>query len=130
MESLPVMLQFALFFSVGLIAFLWDINVSAAKVVLTVVCLGCTFYASIAVFATVWKNRPFQTPLSILLPKLWVRAKDVISFVQSQLKHGFRGPPPALKHLVKHPSTDTITVGMKLSDPALWRRDPLFVFPL
>ena len=71
MESLPVMLQFALLlFGVALAVFLWEINVSVAEVALVVTPIGVTFYIVIAVVATLYSDCPFQTPLSIMLPKV------------------------------------------------------------
>ena len=71
MESLPVMLQFALLlFGVALAVFLWEINVSVAEVALVVTPIGVSFYIFIAVVATLYSDCPFQTPLSIMLPKV------------------------------------------------------------
>jgi polyferredoxin len=68
MESLPVLLQFALLlFGVALAVYLWDLDVSAAEVVLVVTSIGLTFYICIVVAATVYSDCPFQTPLSTLL---------------------------------------------------------------
>jgi hypothetical protein len=77
MESLPVMLQFALLlFGVALSVYLWDLNVSIAEVVLVVTSIGLAFYICITVAATIWSDCPFQTPLSILLPKVPPWAKE------------------------------------------------------
>ena len=78
MESLFVMLQFALLlFGTALVVYLWDLNVSAAAVVLVVTAIGLAFYTSITVAATIWSGFPFQTPLSVLLPMLLPWAKKV-----------------------------------------------------
>jgi hypothetical protein len=70
MESLPVMLQLALLlFGIALTVYLWDLDVSVAEVVLVVTAFGLAFYGCITWAATIWGDCPFQTPLSILLPK-------------------------------------------------------------
>ena len=83
LESLPVMLQFALLlFGIALVVFLWDLEVSAAEVVLVVACIGLAFYAFIAVAATLWKDCPFQTPLSALLPRVLPWASEFAAFAR------------------------------------------------
>jgi len=76
MESLPVMLQFALLlFGVAIAVYLWNLNVSVAEVVLGITSVGLVFYVCIVVAATIWSDCPFQTPMSFLLPKVlpWVK---------------------------------------------------------
>ena len=159
MESLPVLLQFALLlFGIGLIVYLWDIDVSAAEVTLVVICIGCLFYASIAVVATVWKDCPFQTPLSILLPEVLPWVKETTSLARVWLRHGLRrrstvllrriermaerghllGPVGGLCKIVigkiitpSNPVQDVYgkRYSMKFSNPTFWRHDPLFTSP-
>ncbi|KAF9642147.1 hypothetical protein BDM02DRAFT_3073917, partial [Thelephora ganbajun] len=70
MQSLPVMLQFALLlFGIALIVYLWDLELSAAEVVLAITASGLAIHACIAVAAAIWSDCPFQTPLSVLLRK-------------------------------------------------------------
>lgn len=124
MELLPVMLQFALFlFSIGIIVFLWDLDTTVAKAVLLVTCIGCLFYLFVVVSATIWKDCPFKTPFSILLPKLLSWTKKVPSLVRSRLRR-------RRIHVVKN-RTGPLAEDAKrsypvFSDPALWRHDPLF----
>ncbi|KAF9782843.1 hypothetical protein BJ322DRAFT_177731 [Thelephora terrestris] len=76
MELLPVLLQLALLlFGIGIIAYLWDIDRSAAEVIMVSVYTGFAFYAGIAVAATIWNDCPFQTPLSVFLLKAFPWAK-------------------------------------------------------
>ena len=97
MELLPVLLQLAfLLFGIGLIVYLWDIDIAAAEVILVVTCFGCAFYSCIAVAATIRSDCPFQTPFSILLqkilPMIWPWMKDVAARargVRVQLGRGF-----------------------------------------
>ena len=87
MESLPVMLQFALLlFGVALAVFLWDLNVSVAEVVLVVTSAGFAFYACIVVIATKFNDCPFQTPLSVLLPKIRPWAKEFSALARVWLR--------------------------------------------
>ena len=156
MESLPVMLQFALLlFGIALAVYLWDLNVSVAEVVFVVTSFGFAFYACITVAATVWRGCPFQTPLSILLRKVrpWVKEFTTLNRVW------FRRRVTILLHrierLTEHvrltnslgrafkvfaggttsptsPNEDTpnIDYPMTLSNPAFWRDDPLFDSPV
>jgi len=157
MEALPVMLQLALLlFAVALSVYLWDPNVSIAGVVLAVAAIGLTFYISITLFATIFNDCPFQTPFSILLPKvppLWkqfvaiarVRWRRIISriisfyvervterdFLRSSIDYIIRIPtngPNTPNHVVEDtPHNDH---PMTLSNPAYWRNDPLFTSPI
>ena len=156
MESLPVMLQFVLLlFGVALAVYLWDLNFSAAEAVLAVTSVGLAFYTCITVLATIHNDCPFQTPLSILLPKIPMWWKDFAAFVRVRWRrsttsfrlhverateHGF------LKSSVQrtlrihtsgtstpnHPVRDTPHDGyhMTLSNPTFWRSSPLFTSPI
>ena len=130
MESLPVMLQFSLFlFSTGIVVYLWDLDISAAEVVLLVTCVSCAFYLCITVFAVVWKDCPFQTPFSILLPKFLVTAKQTAKLVRSRLGRGLRWFTALLRR-VESPAARGRKSDVGSLDPALWRREPLFTPPL
>ena len=157
MESLPVMLQFSLLlFGIAIVVYLWELNVSVAEVVLGITSIGLTFYACIAVAATIWSDCPFKTPLSFLLPKIlpWARgftalarvwlkrrttslATSLLLRTKRAAEHGRLANP--LGRLLKifpggtNTSTDNVPKGafrkrypMTLSDPAFWRQDPLF----
>ncbi|KAF9782745.1 hypothetical protein BJ322DRAFT_168803 [Thelephora terrestris] len=124
MESLPVLLQFSLLlFGVGLIVYLWEIDVHASEVILAVTFIGCAFYACIAVFATIWSDCPFQTPLSMLLPKVLPWLKETASRVGKAF-----GGKTTLNQVVLDVYEKSYP--MVLSNPALWRQDPLFTLPL
>ena len=95
MKLLPAMLQLALLlFGAALIVYLWDLNVSAAEVVLVVASIGLIFYASIAVIATIWNDFPFQTPLSVVLPTLLPKVlqwrKEFAALVRVSLRHWWK----------------------------------------
>jgi len=159
MESLPVMLQFALLlFGVAIAVYLWDLNVPvAAEVVLVVTSIGLTFYTCITVAATVWSDCPFQTPLSVLLPEVLPWAKEFTSFARVWLRHWLRRTATAfllwvgrttedgclassLGHVFRKFTGGTNTQNnagenpneypMTLSNPAFWRPDPLFTSPI
>ena len=143
MESLPVMLQFALLlFGVALATYLWDLNVTIAEVVVTVTSVGLAFYTCIAVAATMYHDCPFQTPLSILLPGLLPRAKEFTTLARVWLRRKATSLPIRIEHAYKIfasgkdtpdyaeedlPGNDNL---MKLSNPAFWRDEPIFTAPL
>ena len=156
MESLPVLLQFALLlFAIGLIVYLWDLDVSAADVVLVVTCFGSAFYAFITMAATTWIDCPFQTPLSILLPKLlpyerefpalafaWLRRTAKRHLLRIQWTRRRNLLTKFLKHAswkchrrvaMQNNANEDPANGdhyMTLSNPAFWRTEPLFAFPV
>ena len=156
MELLPVMLQFALLlFGVALAFYLWDLNVSAAQVVLVVTSIGLAFYTCIPVAATIWSDFPFQTPLSVLLPKLLPWAKKFAQLARVWLRR-WRATAPlllirwvtedgclasSLGHILRKFTGGTNAQNddgeeprndypMTLSNPAFWRPDPLFTSPI
>ena len=156
MESLPVMLQFALLlFGIALSVYLWDVNVSIAEVVLLVTSIGFAFYACITVAATIRRDCPFQTPLSMLLPRVLPWVKEFTATFRVWLKDLLRRKDVTLLHRTKMPTKhgrlarflgnvfNTFTSEptspappsedapntdylMTLSNPAFWRLDPLF----
>jgi len=148
------MLQFSLpLFGVALAIYLWDLNVSAAKVVLAVPSIGLAFYTCTTVAATIWSDFPFQTSSSVLLPKLlsWVNSFAQLSWVwlRRRLKRraialllwigratedGYQAS--SLGHVLRKFLGGTNAQNnagedprndypMTLSNPAFWRPDPL-----
>ena len=158
MESLPVMSQLSLLLlSIALIIYLWDLDLSAAEVVMVVSLVALIFYICIAMAAAIWSDCPFQTPLSILLPKILPWGKELAATVRLPLRRWSRRRAAALLiqiGRVKDPNyltnslervartftgwTNTHTderardndYYMTLSDPSLWRQDPLFTSPI
>jgi len=67
-ESLSVILQIALLLlACGLSQYVWSVNVSVARVVISFTILGMLFYAGIVVAGTFSYECPFQTPVSLTL---------------------------------------------------------------
>ena len=159
MESLPVMLQFALLlFGIALTVYLWDLDVTIAEVVLAVIFIGFTLYSSLTVAAIVWRDFPFQTPLSDLLPMVPGWTREFAALARVWLRHLLRRkattPLSRIEQLKEqtHPpnlpkSVFEIPVGtpspvppdedmpsadypMTLSNSAFWRQDPLFNSPI
>jgi len=160
MESLPVMLQLALLlFGVALSVYLWDLNVSIAQAVLVVTTIGLTFYISITLFAATFSDCPFQTPFSILLPKVpllwkelaaiarvrsWRSISRVISslrsYIERVVERGFLRS--SIDCILRTPTSGTNTPNhvvedisrndypMTLSNPTFWRTSPLFASPI
>jgi hypothetical protein len=99
MESLPIMLQIALLLlTCGLSRYVWSVNVSVGRVVISFTVLGVLFYIAVVVAGTSSYECPFQTPVSIglrhlkdsettqkLLAGLFPRL--VISFVRAAWKN-------------------------------------------
>jgi len=72
MESLPLMLQFALLLlGCALSRYLWDIDTTVALVVLGVTSLSAICYSFIVVAGTASVSCPYQTPGAQILRYLW-----------------------------------------------------------
>jgi hypothetical protein len=71
MESLPIMLQIALLLlTCGLSRYVWSLNTSVGRVVISFTVLGVLFYIAVVVAGTSSYECPFQTPVSIGLRHL------------------------------------------------------------
>jgi hypothetical protein len=102
-ESLPVMLQIALLLlSCGLSRYVWSVNISVARVVISFTVLGVIFYIVIVIAGTSSYECPFQTPASTALRALQTKGTiwrslaslslpRVISFVHVTWKDLQRG---------------------------------------
>ena len=67
-EGLPIMLQIALLLlACGLSRYMWSVNTSVARVVISLTVLGFLFYIGIVVAGTWSYECPFQTPASMAL---------------------------------------------------------------
>ena len=70
-EALPIMLQLALFLlACGLSRYMWSVNASVARVVISFTILAFLFYIGIVIAGTSSYECPFQTPVSIVLRDL------------------------------------------------------------
>ena len=70
-ESLPIMLQIALLLlASGLSRYMWSVNTSVARVVISFTALGILFYVAIVVAGTSSYECPFQTPVPTALRQL------------------------------------------------------------
>ena len=154
MESLPVMLQVALLlFGIALTVYLWDFDITAAEVVLVVTSTGLIFYGCITIASAVWRDCPFQTPVSVLLPKVPGWKKGLTNFARARFRRKatpllswierlkmYTRLPNFLKHVFKTPGgpasqtpdedSPNVDYPMTLSNPVFWRRDPLFDSPI
>ena len=87
MESLPLMLQGALFLlGCALSRYLWEINITVASVILCVTSLGILFYLLVVIAGSVFASCPYQTPGSHLLQA----AASAILAVALAFGHAFR----------------------------------------
>ena len=67
-DSLPIMLQIALLLlACGLSRYVWSVNTSVARIVISFPTLGLLFYIWIVAAGTSSYECPFQTPVSIVL---------------------------------------------------------------
>ena len=65
-DGLPIMLQIALLLlACGLSRYMWSVNTSVARVVISLTVLGLLFYLGIVAAGTSSYGCPFQTPVSI-----------------------------------------------------------------
>ena len=89
-ESLPIMLQLALFLlACGLSRYMWSINTSVARVVISFTLLGFLFYIGIVIAGTWSYECPFQTPVSIALRDLkdsWTSRGLFVSLIRPILE--------------------------------------------
>ena len=70
-EGLPIMLQLALFLlACGLSRYMWSVNTSVARVVISFTLFGFLFYIGIVIAGTSSYECPFQTPVSMALRHL------------------------------------------------------------
>jgi len=79
MESLPLMLQFALLLlGCALSRYLWDINATVACVVIGVTVLGVIFYIFFVIAGTASASCPYQTPWAHILRHIYYRILPTI----------------------------------------------------
>jgi len=99
MESLPLMLQFALLLlGCALSLYLWGIDTNVASVILAVTVLGATFYAFIVVAGAASVSCPYQTPGAQILRYLWQKVPGRSTFVAVK--------SPAVQHHETHPGPE------------------------
>jgi len=129
MESLAVILQFALLlFFVSFTLYLWDLDAVSANIMLAVTSVGLAFYISTTVAAAIWNDCPFQTPLSVLLPKIWPWVKKHTALTHLWFEHWLRRTAtPLLPLIILGPLAHDPPTGF--SNPAR-RHDPLFPSPV
>jgi hypothetical protein len=125
-ESLPVMLQIALLLlSCGLSRYVWSVNISVARVVISFTVLGVIFYLGIVIAGTSSYECPFQTPASTTLRALRrdkatqrllasVSPLSVISFVYIAWRNGRQGFPSRYRR-IRDAVTDPQSWGIFLS---------------
>ena len=121
-ESLPIMLQIALLLLIcGLSRYMWSINTSVARVVISFTVLGFVLYIGIVVAGTSSHECPFQTPMSMVLRHLrgsktarkWLSPTNIVSSILS----GLRSIAKEIGHLVI-----TLLCLMFPNTRVVWRR--------
>ena len=136
LELPPVLLQIALLlFDAGLVLYLWDLNPSAASVVLGITLIGLLFYGLITVVGIIRRDWPFQTHASnifsavlslLMLVFGWVWRRFTGFLIRSNPKEEVWGSVIE-RFFSWFPDGEDPD---SLSNPAFWRSDPLFVPPL
>jgi hypothetical protein len=124
-ESLPVMLQIALLLlSCGLSRYMWSVNITVARVVISFTVLGVIFYLGIVIAGTSSYECPFQTPASTTLRALRsnkatqrllasLSPLSIISFVYIAWRNGRQGFPSRYR-----------CIRNAVMDPQSWRIAP------
>ena len=132
MDSLPVMLQFALLlFGVAIATYLWDLNVSVAGAVLLITSTGLALYTLIAAVAATHSDCPFQTPFSVSLSKVPILTKQSATLARGWLRRKATSlllQNRGLNRVGKATPNDDYP--MTLSNPTFWRDYPLFTSPV
>jgi len=101
MESLPLMLQFALLLlGSALSLFIWGIDRTIASVVLGITVFGVTCYTFVIIAGAISMDCPYQTPGALILRYLWQKfpSHAMLSHAwglvaQHPVKPGTRQPP-------------------------------------
>ena len=142
-DSLSVMLQIAfLLFGVALTIYLWELDVPAAEAVLAITSIGFTFYTCITLLATTFKDCPFRTPISFLLPNLLPWMKAFATFARVWLRRKATSLPLRILRVFKiftrgknppdHAEEYPLSGSQyfTFSNPAFWREGTLFTSPI
>jgi len=121
--SLSTSLQLAfLFFGAAVATYLWGLNHSVAGVVY--ISFHVFFYVCPTTMATVWRDCPYQTPLSTLLLNIlsWVKKSTGETNIITPVGNATQNPTGQETPINDGP--------ISLSNPAFWRCNPLFLPPL
>ena len=80
MESLPILLQFALLLlGCALSRYLWNVQRTVSGVVVGITSLGVLFYILILAAGVLYTSCPYQTPISQIIRRVW--KKHLSSFI-------------------------------------------------
>ena len=108
MESLPLMLQFALvLLGCALSLYIWGINTTVASVILSITVFGVICYAFAIAAGTVSMSCPYQTPGALILRYLWQKVPGCSMFSHIKgLVVGHPVAPPGPEQLLeREPAT-------------------------
>ena len=126
-ESLPIMLQIALFLlACGLSRYMWSVDTSVARVVISFTVFGIFFYIGIVVAGTSSYECPFQTPASIALRRLRDNARTrkllrslsppkILSLIRVTLRSTWQGFLSASHRYVYNPIRHPLSWNISLS---------------
>jgi len=93
MDSLPLMLQFALLLlGCALSRYLWEIDTAVASVIIAITSLGAICYALIVVAGATSVSCPYQSPFAQALRYLWRKVSSHPTFVTFIEKFTFASP--------------------------------------
>ena len=119
-ESLPVMLQAALFLlACGLCRRMWSINPSVAYALTFLTGLGALFYVAIGIVGASSYACPFKTPLSSAFRRLWKWIGPMIKWAFSHIRQSWAWLSTSLHSL--SPPTE---IPLQVQDPDGKFREP------
>ena len=122
-ESLPVMLQIALFLlTCGLSRYMWSVNASVGRVIVSFTVLGFLFYTGIVVSGASSNECPFQTPASVVLRRFGgsiLSPPKIISFISATSRNIWKWPTlPSFTSLIRATWMDSREIWRNLGDEA------------
>ena len=140
-DSLSVMLQFALLlFGVALTIYLWELDPPTAEAVLAITSIGFAFYTFITLLATIFRDCPFQTPLSFLLPNVLPWMKEFAALARVRLRREATSLPLPILRVLRiltseknppdHAEEEAPNNDYQTIHPKFWRNEPLFTSPI
>ena len=125
MESLPLMLQAALFLlGCALSRYLWEIDTTVASVILGVTSLGILLYLFIVIAGSVFASCPYQTPGSRILKSATSALISTTLAVVATFRHGFT----TFRHAFRYSATVNVFQINAVYHSPWWSRDQVKSF--
>ena len=127
MESLPIMLQFALLLlGCAQCSYLWSLNRAVAIVLLSFTLSGIGFYAFITIAGSIFYKCPYQTPMSLMIRAVISRLSPLIPRAIASLANRFLWLLTRFnkifrftKSTIRRSQTPTLALGLAREPPAM-----------